>query len=268
MAWENFKQATKQVETLMTQKIALVTGGSRGLGKNTALRLASKGVDIIITYHSQRQEAEKVVADIEAAGARAVALQLDVGQSKTFTQFAVDLKAVLYSGWQRDSFDYLVNNAGTGINTPFLETNEEQFDLMVNIHLKGVYFLTQKLTGLLADGGSIVNISSGLTRFSFPGYSAYAIMKGAVEVLGRYLAKELGPRGITVNTVAPGAIETDFGGGVVRDNKQLNEHIASLTALGRVGMPDDIGGVIASILSDDNRWVNGQRIEASGGIML
>lgn len=252
----------------MTQKIAIVTGGSRGLGKNTALRLASKGVDVIITYHSQAAEAEKVIAEIEAAGAKAAALQLDVSQSKTFAQFAADVKALLQSKWQRDSFDYLVNNAGTGINTPFLETSEEQFDSMVNIHLKGVYFLTQKLAGLLANGGSIVNISSGLARFSFPGYSAYASMKGAVEVLSRYLAKELGARGINVNTVAPGAIETDFGGGVVRDNSQLNQHIASLTALGRVGVPDDIGGVIASILSDDNRWVNGQRIEAAGGIFL
>jgi NAD(P)-dependent dehydrogenase (short-subunit alcohol dehydrogenase family) len=252
----------------MSHKIAIVTGGSRGLGKNTALRLASKGVDVIITYHSQREEANKVVAEIEAIGAKAAALQLDVSQSKTFTEFAANVKAVLQSKWQRDSFDYLVNNAGTGINTPFLETSEEQFDQMVNIHLKGVYFLTQKLVGIMADGGSIVNISSGLTRFSFPGYSAYAIMKGAIETLSKYLAKELGARGINVNTVAPGAIETDFGGGAVRDNKELNDHIASLTALGRVGVPDDIGGVIASILSDDNRWVNGQRIEASGGMML
>ena len=252
----------------MTHKIALVTGGSRGLGKNTALRLASKGVDVIITYHSKREEADKVVAEIEAVGAKGVALQLDVSQSKTFVEFAVNLKAILQSKWQRDSFDYLVNNAGTGINTPFLETSEEQFDQMVNIHLKGVYFLTQKLVGLMADGGSIVNISSGLTRFSFPGYSAYAIMKGAIETLSKYLATELGARGINVNTVAPGAIETDFGGGAVRDNKELNDHIASLTALGRVGIPDDIGGVIASILSDDNRWVNGQRIEASGGMMI
>jgi len=252
----------------MNHKIAIVTGGSRGLGKNTALRLASKGVDVIITYHSKREEADKVIAEIEAAGAKAVALQLDVSQSKTFVEFAANVKAILQSKWQRDSFDYLVNNAGTGINTPFLETSEEQFDQMVNIHLKGVYFLTQKLVGLMADGGSIVNISSGLTRFSLPGYSAYAIMKGAIETLSKYLATELGARGINVNTVAPGAIETDFGGGAVRDNKELNDHIASLTALGRVGIPDDIGGVIASILSDDNRWVNGQRIEASGGMMI
>lgn len=256
----------------MTNKIAIVTGGSRGLGKNAALRLASKGVDVILTYRSQRKEAEDVVAEIEAiglkTGAKAVALQLDVAESKSFTQFATDVKIILQSKWQRDSFNYLVNNAGVGTNSPYLETSEEQFDQMVNIHLKGVYFLTQKLVPLMANGGSIVNISSGLTRFSFPGYSAYAIMKGAVEVLSKYLAKELGARGINVNTVAPGAIETDFGGGAVRDNRELNQHIASLTALGRVGLPDDIGGVIASLLSDDNHWVNGQRIEASGGMNL
>ncbi|GGY62321.1 short-chain dehydrogenase [Cellvibrio zantedeschiae] len=252
----------------MNHKIAIVTGASRGLGRNAALRLASRGVDIIITYHSKRDEAEKVVAEIEAAGAKAAALQLDVSQSKSFTQFAVGVKAILQSKWQRNNFDYLVNNAGTGINIPFIETSEEQFDQMMNVHLKGVYFLTQKLVGLMADGGSILNISSGLARFSFPGYSAYAVMKGAVEVLSRYLAKELGARGIRVNTLAPGAIATDFGGGAVRDNQELNQHIASLTALGRVGLPDDIGGVIASMLSDDNRWVNGQRIEAAGGIFL
>jgi NAD(P)-dependent dehydrogenase (short-subunit alcohol dehydrogenase family) len=254
----------------MTNKIAIVTGGSRGLGKNAALKLASKGVSVILTYRSLRKEADDVVAEIEAlgSGAKAAALQLDVAESKSFAQFAADVKTILQSKWQRENFDYLVNNAGTGINTPFIETTEEQFDQMANIHLKGVYFLTQKLVPLIANGGSIVNISSGLTRFCFPGYSAYAIMKGAVELFSRYLAQELGARGIRVNTIAPGAIETDFGGGLVRDNSDVNKHIASLTALGRVGVPDDIGGVIASILSDDNRWVNGQRIEASGGIHL
>lgn len=252
----------------MAKKIAIVTGGSRGLGKNAALRLASKGVDVIITFHSQRKEADSVVDEIASNGGKAAALQLDVAQSQSFAQFATAVKTVLQTKWQRDSFDYLVNNAGTGINTPFMETTEEQFDQMANIHLKGVYFLTQHLVPLMANGGSIVNISSGLTRFCFPGYSAYAIMKGAIELFSRYLAQELGSRGIRVNTVAPGAIETDFGGGVVRDNQELNKHIASLTALGRVGVPEDIGGVIASILSEDNRWVNGQRIEASGGINL
>ncbi len=252
----------------MNRKIAILTGASRGLGKNAALHLAKKGVDLIITYHSQADEAEKVVAEIEALGAKAAALKLDVSQSHTFAAFAEQVQSVLQSKWQRTGFDYLVNNAGTGINVPFMETSEAQFDQMMNIHLKGVYFLTQKLVGLMESGGSIVNISSGLARFTFPGYSAYAIMKGAIETLSRYLAKEFCVRGIRVNTIAPGAIETDFGGGAVRDNKELNQHIASLTALGRVGVPDDIGGVIASILSEDTRWVNGQRIEAAGGIFL
>ena len=252
----------------MTNKIAIVTGGSRGLGKNAALKLASKGVDFIITYRTQKGEADAVVAEAESLGVKAAAVQLDVAESKTFAAFAETVKNLLNSKWQRNNFDFLVNNAGIGINTPFAQTTEEQFDQLVNIHFKGVFFLTQTLLPLIADGGRILNISTGLTRFCFPGYGAYAAMKGAIEVLSKYLAKELGARGIAVNVVAPGAIETDFGGGAVRDNEQLNSHIASFTALGRVGVPDDIGGVIASLLSDDNRWVNAQRIEASGGMML
>lgn len=252
----------------MTNKIAIITGGSRGLGKNAALKLASQGVDLIITYRSQQAEADAVVAQAQKLGVQAAAVQLDVAESKSFAVFAATVKDLLRSKWQRNSFDFLVNNAGIGINTPFAQTTEEQFDQLVNIHFKGVFFLTQTLTSLIADGGRIINISTGLTRFSFPGYAAYASMKGAIEVLSKYLAKELGARGIAVNVVAPGAIETDFGGGVVRDNEQLNNHIASITALGRVGLPDDIGGVIASLLSDDNRWINAQRIEASGGMML
>lgn len=252
----------------MTNKIAIITGGSRGLGKNTALKLASQGVDLIITYRTQKGEADTVVAEAESLGVKAAAVQLDVAESKTFAAFAETVKNLLNSKWQRNKFDFLVNNAGIGINTPFAQTTEEQFDQLVNIHFKGVFFLTQTLLPLIADGGRIINISTGLTRFCFPGYGAYAAMKGAIEVLSKYLAKELGARGIAVNIVAPGAIETDFGGGAVRDNEQLNNHIASFTALGRVGVPDDIGGVIASLLSDDNRWVNAQRIEASGGMML
>lgn len=259
---------TKWVEINMSHKLAIVTGGSRGLGRNAALHLARKNVDLIITYQSQQAAADSLVAELKGLGVRATALQLDVSESHSFDAFAAELKKVLSTKWQRTSFDFLVNNAGTGINIPFMETNETQFDRMMNIHVKGVFFLTQKLVGLMADGGSILNISSGLTRFSFPGFSAYAMMKGAVEVLSRYLAKELAPRKIRVNTLAPGAIETDFGNGAVRDNQELNNHIAGLTALGRVGVPDDIGGVIASMLSDDNRWVNGQRIEAAGGIFL
>lgn len=249
-------------------KIALVTGSSRGLGRDTALSLARRGVDVIVTYHSNQFEADAVVASIRELGRRAVALKLDVGNAKSFDAFADEMRRVLGEIFGAPRFDFLVNNAGVGLHAPFAETTEEQFDEMMNIHLKGVFFLSQKMLPLLNDGGRIVNLSSGLARFSFPGASAYAAMKGGVEVLTRYLAKELGPRGITANTVAPGAIETDFGGGRVRDNAQMNQMVASQTALGRAGLPEDIGPMIASLLSDDNRWVNGQRIEVSGGMLL
>ncbi len=248
--------------------IALVTGGSRGLGRNTAIKLAESGTDVILTYNSNRAEADSAVAEIVKLGRRAVALQLNVGNSASFNAFAEQVRSALKQHWQRDRFNYLVNNAGVGVHASIAETTEAQFDELVNIHFKGTFFLTQKLLPLIADGGRIVNLSSGLARFSFPGYAAYASMKGAVEVLSKYMAKELGPRGITVNVVAPGAIETDFGGGAVRDNAQVNAMVASLTALGRVGLPDDIGGAIASLLSPANGWVNGQRIEISGGIFL
>ena len=250
-----------------TVKIGLVTGASRGLGKNTALKVAEHGHDVILTYRSSRAEADAVVKQIERSGRRALALPLNVELSATFTDFAAQVRDAL-KAWQRERFDFLVNNAGIGIHAGFAETTEAQFDQLMNIHLKGVFFLTQKLLPLLADGGRIVNLSSGLARFSLPGYAAYGAMKGALEVLSRYMAKELGPRGIAVNVVAPGAIETDFGGGAVRDNKQLNAMIASQTALGRVGLPDDIGGVIASLLSPENAWINAQRIEVSGGMFL
>jgi NAD(P)-dependent dehydrogenase (short-subunit alcohol dehydrogenase family) len=248
--------------------IALVTGGSRGLGRNTAIAIARRGSDVVITYRSNRAEADAVVAEIEKLGRRALALQLDVGQSGTFPSFVAAFREALQSRFQRDRFDHLVNNAGTGLHVPFAETTEAQFDDLMNIHFKGVFFLTQALLPLINDGGRIVNISSGLARFSVPGASAYAAMKGAIEVLTRYLAKELGPRGIAVNTVAPGAIETDFGGGRVRDNVQMNQFVASNTALGRAGVPDDIGPAIAALLSPDNRWVTAQRIEISGGMFL
>jgi NAD(P)-dependent dehydrogenase (short-subunit alcohol dehydrogenase family) len=251
-----------------TVPIALVTGGSRGLGRSTALHLAKSGTDVILTYKSGRAEADATVAEIESMGRRAQALPLDVAKSTTFVEFAIRLRDVLSKNWQRDRVNFLVNNAGIGIHANFADTTEAQFDELVNIHLKGVFFLTQKLLPLLADGGRIVNISSGLSRFVLPGYAAYAAMKGAIEVLSRYMAKELGPRGIAVNVVAPGAIETDFGGGMVRDDAQVNAMIASQTALGRVGLPDDIGGVIASLLSPENGWINAQRIEASGGMFL
>ena len=249
-------------------KIAVVTGGSRGLGKNMAISLAQKGIDVILTYNSQQQEAQAVVSEIEQYGQRAVALQLDVADSNGFDAFFATVAATLQQTFRADRFDFLINNAGTGIYASFADTTGEQFDAMVNIHLKSVFFLTQKALPLLADGGRIVNISTGLARFSTPGYAAYAAMKGAVEVLTRYQAKELGVRGIAVNVVAPGAIETDFGGGVVRDNPQANKYVADATALGRVGLPDDIGGVVAFLCTDEARWINAQRIEVSGGMNL
>jgi NAD(P)-dependent dehydrogenase (short-subunit alcohol dehydrogenase family) len=258
---------TTEIAAIST-KVALITGASRGLGRNTALSLAKKGVDVVVTYHANRGEADAVVAAIAALGRKAVALRLDSGDTASFDGFVAQLRRVLKETWNHERFDYLVNNAGIGLYAPFAETTEADFDRLVNIHFKGVFFLTQKLLPLIADGGRIVNISSGLARFSLPGMSAYAAMKGAIEVLTRYLAKELGSRGITVNAVAPGAIETDFGGGLVRDNPEANRGVAAQTALGRAGLPDDIGPMIAALLADDNRWVNGQRIEVSGGVYL
>ena len=251
-----------------TRHIALVTGGSRGLGHSAALQLADRGFDLIVTYRQGVAEAQTLVTELQARGATAVALPLDLGDSSGFAAFAEAVREALHAQWQRETFDCLLNNAGTGLHASFAETTEAQFDEMLRIHLKGTFFLTQALLPLIADGGRILNVSSGLARFAYPGKAAYAVMKGGVEVLTRYLALELGPRRITVNTIAPGAIETDFGGGVVRDNAQLNALIAGQTALGRVGRPDDIGQVMAALLSDGLGWVNGQRIEASGGIHL
>jgi NAD(P)-dependent dehydrogenase (short-subunit alcohol dehydrogenase family) len=246
-------------------KIALVTGASRGLGRNTALSIARRGGDVILTYQSRADDAQAVVREIESMGRKAIGFQLDSGNVSAFGGFAERVRRALRETWQRESFDYLVNNAGHGDYALIADTTEAQFDRLVDVHFKGVFFLTQALLPLIGDGGRIVNLSTGLTRTSFPGYAAYAAVKGAVEVLTRYMAKELGGRGIAVNTVAPGAIETDFGGGAVRDNPDINKIFADITALGRAGVPDDIGPVIASLLSDDNRWVNAQRIEVSGG---
>lgn len=248
-------------------KIALVTGGSRGLGKSMVMALAKKGISVIFTYQKQQLDAEQLIQKVSTSGGKAAALHLNMNELQTFPAFSLQLKEIL-SQWNANQIDILVNNAGNGIHASFMETTEEQFDSLMNTHLKGTFFLTQTLIPLLKKGGNIINISSGLARFSNPGYAAYAVMKGGIEVLTRYLAKELGPKGIRVNTVAPGAIETDFAGGVVRDNAQLNQQIAQVTALGRVGLPEDIGPAIASLVSDDNRWITGQRIEISGGMML
>ena len=253
---------------MSTPKIALVTGGSRGLGRNMALSLAKKGIDVLLTYHRQQADADAVVAEITALGRKAVALQLDAANVAGFPAFYGQVAAALTDTFGTDKFDFLVNNAGTGLHAAFADTTEAQFDEVLNIHLKGPFFLTQQALPLLADGGRIINISSGLARFALPGSSAYAAMKGAIEVLTRYQAKELGARGITVNTVAPGAIETDFGGGAVRDNAPLNAFVASQTALGRTGQPDDIGGVVAFLCTDEARWVNAQRLEVSGGMFI
>jgi NAD(P)-dependent dehydrogenase (short-subunit alcohol dehydrogenase family) len=248
------------------QRIALITGGNRGIGRSTALALAADGVDSVITYNSHAEEAEAVVAELEALGRKALALQLDVGDTSTFGAFVDTFVAALEDTWGRDTFDYLVNNAGNSSNSSFAEVTEAEFDQLIDIHFKGVFFLTQRLADRIADNGSIVNISSGLARMTMPNRIAYGSVKGAVEVMTRYMAAELGPRGITANVVAPGAVATDFSGGVVRDTPAYQEKIAEITALGRHAVADDIGPVIASVLGDANHWVTGQRIEASGGM--
>lgn len=250
------------------KKVALVTGGSRGLGKDMALQLAQKGFDVIITYQSKQDAAIEVVNEIKALGKQAKALQLDVEKIATYDSFLEQVNSVLASDFGSEKLHSLVNNAGVGAYASYVSTTEGQFDSMVNIHLKAAFFLTQKLLPIINDGGSIVNISSGLARFSFANYSAYGIMKAGIESLSRYQALELGSRKIRVNTLAPGAIETDFGGGAVRDTPELNQHLASQTALGRVGLPDDIGSVVAFLCSDESKWINAQRIEVSGGYYI
>ena len=252
----------------MANKIALVTGASRGLGKDSVIALAKKGFDIILTYQTKKEAADEVVKEIESIGQKAFALSLDIATTAGFDQFVTEVKNVLDTNFNSAKLDALVNNAGIGINESFETTTEEILDAMTNIHFKGPYFLTQKLLPLLNDGSSIVNTSSGLARFSFAGYSAYGAMKAAIDSLSRYQAVELGNRKIRVNSIAPGAIETDFGGGAVRDISEINQHLASETALGRVGLPDDIGSVVAFLCSDDSKWINAQRIEVSGGYRI
>ncbi|PLQ00305.1 SDR family NAD(P)-dependent oxidoreductase [Cupriavidus pauculus] len=256
------------VSSSPARRIALITGGSRGLGKSAALHLAAHGWDVVITYAERVDAALETVEAVRQTGRKAVALQLDTGKSDTFRGFAQALQVTLARDFECDGFHALINNAGNGSNVPFMETTEAEFDNLMNIHLKGVFFLTQALVPLLADGGRILNVSSGLARFCAPGKATYATMKGGVEVLSRYLASELASRGIRVNTLAPGAIATDFGNGVVRDNPQINAAVASVTALGRVGQPDDIGGAVAALLSSNMGWMTGERIEVSGGMHL
>ncbi|WP_417558862.1 SDR family NAD(P)-dependent oxidoreductase [Mesoflavibacter zeaxanthinifaciens] len=252
----------------MSNKIALVTGGSRGLGRDMAINLAKKGIDVIITYHSNQEAANEVITEIEANGQKAIALQLDVTQISSFDTFISSLKNSLKSSFGTDKIDYLVNNGGFIHFSPLKDVNENLFDELLNVHFKGPFFLTQKLLENMNNGGGIVNVSTGLARFSKPGFGTYAAMKGAVETLTKYQATELGAKHIRVNVVAPGPIETDVMGGVVRDNKDMNAHLASETALGRVGLPDDIGSVVAFLCTDDAKWINGQRIEISGGMIL
>lgn len=249
-------------------KVALVTGGNRGLGKNSALKIAQKGLDVIITYRSNRDEAEDVVNEIKEMGRNAVAFQLDTKDRKSFDAFVKNVTTHLQETAGNPNIDYLINNAGTALYSPITEVTEEQMDDIVDIHFKGVFFLTQKLLPFINDGGGIINISSGLARFATPGSSVYGSIKAGVEMLTKYMAKELGIRKIRANVVAPGAIETDFGGGRVRDDKEINDMVAGATALGRVGLPDDIGGVVAFLCTGDAGWINGQRIEASGGMFL
>ena len=248
--------------------VALITGGSRGLGKSSALHLARDGWDVVITFKQAAQEADETVAAITLAGRHAIAMHLDTGDVASFPRFVTEFTQALRSTFGRDSFDALVNNAGNSSNVSFMDTSEQQFDELMNVHLKGVFFLTQALVPLLADNARILNVSSGLARFSTPGKAAYATMKGGVEVLTRYIAKELAPRGIRVNAIAPGAIATDFSGGAVRDNPQVNAYVASNTALGRTGLPDDIGAAVKALLSSEMGWVTGVTIEASGGMFI
>jgi NAD(P)-dependent dehydrogenase (short-subunit alcohol dehydrogenase family) len=249
-------------------KIALVTGGSRGIGRNSAISLSKKGIDVIITYNSQKEKADEVIKEIEANGAKAAAIQLDVGDVASFDSFVSKFSDVLNNKWNQENFDFLINNAGISNHTPILEVTEEEFDKIVNVHFKGVFFLTQKLIPLIADKGGIVNISTGLTRFTFPGSGLYAAAKGSIEVFTRYLAKELGARGIRANTIAPGAVNTEFSGDTYIKNPKLKDTIGSYAALGRIGEASDIGGVVASLCTDEMAWVTGQRIEASGGMLL
>jgi len=252
----------------MKNKIALVTGGSRGLGKNMALRLADHGHDVILTYNSNKASAEKVVNEIKNLGQKAVALQFDSADFKSLDHFINHAKDTLKTTFETGTFDFLINNAGIGATIPFEQATENDFDRFMNIHFKSVYFLTQKVLPFINNNGRIINISSGSTRISVPGYSIYASMKGAIETFTKYLAKDAGKKGITANVVAPGPIETDFNNAAIRNNPDRKVMIASQAALGRVGQAEDIGGIVAFLCSEDAGWISGQRIEVSGGMVL
>jgi Dehydrogenases with different specificities (related to short-chain alcohol dehydrogenases) len=252
----------------MQKKIALVTGGSRGLGKDMALSLAAKGIDVILTYHSQKEEAEKVVKEIESGGQKAAALPFDAGDTRSLDHFLQEVLNLLKKVWNRETFDFLINNAGVGATLPIPNVKEEDFDRLMNIHFKSVFFLTQKALPHMNDHGGVVFISSGTTRFCAPGYSVYSSLKGAVEVFTRYVAKEFGSRGIRSNIVAPGPIETDFNNAIIRSNPQIKSFLTGQTTLGRVGNADDIGSVVAFLCTEESKWINGQRIEVSGGVYL
>lgn len=249
-------------------KIAIVTGGSRGLGKDMALALAKKEIDVILTYRSKEKEALETVASIEAMGRKAAAIQLNMSEFSSLDNFIKQMAEILQQKWQATSFDFLINNAGMGATVPFEQVTEELFDEFLNVHFKGIYFLTQKLVPHINSGGRIINISTGTTRFTNPGYSVYASMKGAIEVFTKYLAKELGAKNVAANVVAPGPVETDFNSAVIRSNPQMKERLSSLSPLGRVGNANDIGGVVAFLCTEEAGWINGQRIEVSGGINI
>lgn len=250
----------------MTAKIALVTGGSRGLGKDMAISLAKKKYDVLLTYRSNEEQANEVVKEIKSMGCNASALYLDMSDFNSLDGFILNVKETLHKKWNASAFDFLINNAGMGATVPFEQVTEELFNDFLNVHFKGVYFLIQKSLPLLNNGGRIINISTGTTRYALPGYSVYASMKGAIETLTKYLAKELGTKGINVNVVAPGPVETDFNNAAIRNNPQMKERLSLMSPLNRVGRADDIGAVVAFLCSDDAKWINGQRIEVSGGI--
>jgi len=246
-------------------KIVIITGGSRGIGAATALECAKRGMGVILTYNNNQQSAERVAEDIAANGGSAVALRLDVADSHSFPTFRDAVQSTLRQTWGRADFDCLVNNAGYGLYNPIAAVTEEQFDDLFAVHLKGPFFLTQALLPLMADGGHVVNMTSATTRVATAGVAPYAAFKGGLEVLTRYMAKEFGERRIRANSISPGAIRTELGGGL---NDEFEALLAAQTALGRVGEPEEVGNVIASLLSDENRWINAQNIEVSGGYII